>query len=67
MLTIRDSVRAERPAIHRSIAEDEARVAVTKTAMVTCVAEYSKKQRVRRWDSLEIIEFKDFRKNHEKF
>ena len=38
MLTIRDSVRVERPAIHRSKAEDEARAAVTKTAMVQVAA-----------------------------
>ena len=38
MPTIRDSVRVERPAIHRSKAEDDARSAVTKTAMVTVAA-----------------------------
>ena len=38
MLTIRDSVRVERPAIHRSKAEDEARSAVTKTTMVQVAA-----------------------------
>ena len=38
MLTIRDSVRVERPAIHRSKPEDEARSAVTKTAMVQVAA-----------------------------
>ena len=38
MRTIRDSVRVERPAIHRSKAEDEARAAVTKTAMVQVAA-----------------------------
>ena len=36
--TTRDSVRVERPAIHRSKAEDEARSAVTKTAMVQVAA-----------------------------
>ena len=38
MLTIRDSVRVERPVTHRSKAEDEARSAVTKIAMVTVAA-----------------------------
>ena len=38
MLTIRDSVRLERPTIHRSKAEDEARSTVTKTSMVTVAA-----------------------------
>ena len=38
MRTIRDSVRVERPVIHRSKAEDEARSAVTKTAMVQVAA-----------------------------
>ena len=38
MLTIRDSVRVERSAIHRSKAEDKARSAVTKLAMVTVAA-----------------------------
>ena len=38
MRTIRDSVRVERPAIHRSKAEDKARSAVTKTAMVQVAA-----------------------------
>ena len=38
MLTIRDSVRVERPAIHRSKAEDAALTTVTQTAMVTAAA-----------------------------